>query len=138
MSAFDELMQKYVNNDYNTLVELAKGSVVKLLPVCAKIDEEHKGFFMLTVLILAAIGADGKLSAKEGQFLKDILGLDDEQVGKYVDFYSGKEEDLADKFADALDQDTKFEVVNLVSCIAACDETIKPEEAKFIYKLIQQ
>ena len=138
MSAFDELMQKYVNEDYDSLLAMAKSSAAKLLPICAKIDEENKGFFMLTVIILAAVGADGKLSAKEGQFLKDMLGMTDEQVDSYTNLYNGKEEELADKFADALDKETKFEVVNLVSCIAACDETIKPDEAKFIYKLIAE
>ncbi len=138
MSAFDDLMQKYVNMEYDALLSMAKSSAAKLLPICAKIDEENKGFFMLTAIILAAVGADGKLSAKEAQFLKDLLGLNDQQVDSYTNLYNGKEEDLADKFADALDKDNKFEVVNLVSCIAACDESIKPEEAKFIYKLIQE
>lgn len=136
MSAFNELMQKYVNEDYNTLVGLAKSSIDKLLPVCKEVDPDNKGMLMLTAIIISGVAADGVLSAKEKQFLCDILNVKEETVDTLVKLYTGKEEDLVDKLADCGGDDIKFDVVNLVATIAACDETIKHDEAEYIRKLM--
>lgn len=136
MTKFDELMQNYVNTDYPTLVKLAQSTVAKLLPVCKQVDQKNEGVVMLIALFLSAVGADGVLTAKEKTFVSEVLGLTEEKVDEIVNLYNGAEEELVDKLADVLTDELKFEVVNLVASIAACDETIKREEAVFIHKII--
>ena len=136
MSKFNELMRKYVNEDYSTLVGLAQTSVNILMPVCKKIDAENEGFMVLTSMILSAVAADGVLTGKEKQFLCDVLNIRPDTVDKMIKMYSGNMDELTDKIADAGSDDLKFAVVNLVAAIAACDETIKREEAAFIHKLM--
>lgn len=136
MASFNELMQKFVNEDYDTLVALAKNALGKVLPACQAVDPDHEGMLMLTSIVLAAIGADGTLTAIERKFLKDILGLDDEQVTKLIGMYSSQMVELVDKFADDISSDVKTDTVMLVSAIAACDEKISREETALIRKLL--
>ena len=138
MSAFDDLMKKYVNEDYDVLVRLAKDSVNTLIPLCKEIDKENNGYLVLVAIINAALGADSTLSVKEQQFLEDVFDFDEKTMDNLVKIYTGKEEDLCDAFADSLSDENKFHVVNLVACIAACDETINRDEGAFIAKLIQE
>ena len=136
MASFNELMQKYVNADYSTLVSLAKKAMVNLIPVCKKVDTDNDGFMMLTSIVLSAIGADGKLSALEAKFLRDVMGLDDATIDKYIKMYNSKMPALVDHFVDTLGGDIKADTLVLVTCIAACDETISREECAFIRKLM--
>ncbi|MBQ8894534.1 MAG: TerB family tellurite resistance protein [Clostridia bacterium] len=136
MASFNEMMQKYVDADYETLVAIAKDSIVELLPTCKKVDTEHEGMFMLTSIVLSAIGADGVLTAKEKQFLRDVLGLSDEQISTFIKMYSSKMVDLVDKFADDLSQDIKIQTISLVLSVASVDEKISREETAFIRKLL--
>ena len=136
MASFNEMMQKYVDADYETLVAIAKDSIVELLPTCKKVDTEHEGMFMLTSIVLSAIGADGVLIAKEKQFLRDVLGLSDEQISTFIKMYSSKMVDLVDKFADDLSQDIKIQTISLVLSVASVDEKISREETAFIRKLL--
>ena len=41
MASFNELMQKYVNADYDTLVHLAQTALNNLLPACKNIGATH-------------------------------------------------------------------------------------------------
>ncbi|MBR5859324.1 MAG: hypothetical protein IKZ05_05320 [Clostridia bacterium] len=136
MTKFDELMQKYVDTDRDTLVKLAQSSLVKLMPVFKQVDPKNDGAVMFIATILAAVAADGVLSGKEKLFLCDVLGSTEAKIDEMVNLYNGAEGDLLDKLADALNDELKFEVVNLVASIAACDETIKREEAAFIHKIM--
>ena len=136
MTKFDELMQKYVDTDRDTLVKLAQSSLVKLRPVFKQVDPKNDGAVMFIATILAAVAADGVLSGKEKLFLCDVLGSTEAKIDEMVNLYNGAEGDLLDKLADALNDELKFEVVNLVASIAACDETIKREEAAFIHKIM--
>ena len=136
MSSFNEILQKFVNTDYATLVNIAKGAINDLLPVCKAVDPENDGFLMLSSIILSAIGSDGKLTYKEKCFLKDCLGFDDELIDKYIGLYDSKMEALVDKFTDDISTDVGATTLTLVTAIAACDETITREESAFIHKLL--
>ena len=136
MATFNELMQKYVNADYSTLVVLAQKAMSNLLPVCKRVDADNDGFMMLSSLVLSAIGADGTLTALERQFLRDVMGLSDENISKYIKMYSSKMAELADHFADNMSTDIKADTAMLIICICACDEKISREETAFIRKLL--
>lgn len=136
MATFNELMQKYVNEDYSTLVAFSQKALANLIPVCKKVDPDNDGFMMVSSLVLSAIGADGTLTALERKFLGDVLGLSDENISKYIKMYNSRMADLVDHFADSLTTDIKADTAMLIICICACDEKISREETAFIRKLL--
>ena len=136
MATFNEVMQNYVNLSYQELVIVAQKSLVSLLPACKAVDPDNEGIFMLSSLVLTALAADGVLSAKEQQFLADVLGLNEEGIARYVAMYDPQMEALADKFADNLPDDVKTDTLSLMTAVAACDETISREETALIRKIL--
>ena len=137
MTSFNELMQKYVNTDYETLVDLAKEAVKRLMPYCKKVDPDHNGNYMLTSLVLSAIGADGVLTALESKMLADVLGLDKDGIQKLIGMYDSKMPELANYFADNMGEDTKADAIMLITTIASVDEKICKEETTFIRNLFE-
>ncbi len=134
-TGFNELMQKYVNTDYEVLVDLAKEAVKRLMPPCQQVDPDHNGNFMLASIILSAVGADGVLSALENKMLKDVMNINDEEVSKLIKMYDKQMPDLVDHFADNMGEDIKADTIMLVTTLAAVDEKIAKEETAFIRKL---
>jgi len=137
MSSFNELMQKYVNTDYEVLVGLAKEAVNRLMPCCKAVDPDHNGYYMLASLILAAIGADGKLTALESKMLQDVMELDKDSIQKLIGMYNSQMPDLVDHFADNMGDDTKADTIMLITVFASVDEKISKEETAFIRKLFE-
>lgn len=136
MTQFDEVMQQLVNLPYEGLMNIATDALNKVYPVCKKIDPKNDGYSALVALLLAAIGADRKLSALEAKFVSELTGLTSENVDKMITLYVGTEEDLIDKFHDTMDADTKSAIFQLVACICACDETICREESAYLKRLL--
>lgn len=136
MATFNELMQKMVNEDYDTLVKFAQASLVRVMPQCKAVDKEHDGMFMAVSLILTAIAADGVLTGLEKRFLADALGMDKDTVQKFIALYDSRMDELVDKFADSLSTEGKADVMMLVTCVAAVDEKISKDETAFIKKLM--
>lgn len=134
---FEQLMQQYVNYSYDELMAIARNSLNTLIPVCQKLDPEHKGMFLFTSILLAAVGADRQLSAKERQFIADLTGLDEEKINVVIGTYNSDMENLVNTFADKLSGDVKVQTACLISAIAACDGTITYGESDFILKVIQ-
>ena len=135
MGRFSELMQKYVNTDYNTLVGLAREAVHRLSPHCALVDPDHGGNFMLASLVLSAIGADRVLTELEKRMLKDVLGLDNAGVQQLIGMYNDQMEYLVNHFADNMGETIKSDVIILISSFAAVDERICKEETDFLRKV---
>ena len=115
---------------------LAKQAVVRVLPVCKSVDEQNNGIAALTGILLSAIAADGKLTRLEAQFLSDITGLDAAGVDKLTDMYTGKMVELTDLLADKFSKEVKADIMILVTCLAACDETISREETAFLRQIL--
>ena len=135
MADFNEMMQNMVNKDYDELVEFGKIALGKIMPVLTAVDTENEGMFALTSVILSAIGADGKLSALENQWLKDVIGLSDEAIDNLIKLYSSKMEDLTDALFDNAPTDFKGDLMMFVLSILAVDEKISKEETAFVKKL---
>ena len=133
---FNELMQKWVNTDYPELVEMAKMAVGHLMPACKAVDQKYGGNYMLSALVLTAIGADGVLTSLEADLLGDVLGLDKDGIQKFIKMYDSEMADLADKFADNLGDEVKAHALMLITAIAAVDEKISREETNLIKKLM--
>lgn len=133
---FNELMQTFVNKDYDELLTLAKEAMARVLPICKVVDEENNGMAMLTSILLSAIAADGKLTGLEAKFLSDLTGLDAAGVDKLTDLYSDKMEDLTDVLADKIPTEQKADMLVLITSLAACDETISRDETALIRKIM--
>ncbi len=136
MATFNEVLQQYVNLDYSDLLLTAKKSLINILPACEAVDKENKGYVMLTSVLLSALAADGKLSAKESRFLGDLLEFDSEYIDKFTDLYDSRMEEVVNAFADNLSTDLKADVITLCICVASIDETITREETAFLNKLL--
>ena len=136
MATLEELLQNYVKADYETLIALGKDAFVKLWPACKAVDEEHNGFFMMTSILLSAVGADGVLTAKEKSFISEVMGLDDEQINTLIGMYNPAAADLVDSFADKMPTEIKTAVLQYVTAVAAIDEKISCEETAFIRKIL--
>lgn len=137
MASFNELMQEFVNHDYDTLVKLGQQAVVNVLPACKKVDPEHEGFFMISSIVLSAIAADGVLTGLERKLLGDILGLEGKNVDTFIKMYDSKMVTLVDRFVDDISPEIKGHTVILVSAVCAVDEKISREETAFIRKLLE-
>lgn len=133
---FNSLMQEMVNKDYDELVAFGKEAVSRVLPACKAVDEEHEGMAMLTAILLSAVAADGKLTGLEAKYLSDLTGLDAAGVDKLTDMYTGKMVELTDLLADKFSKETKADIMILVTCLSACDETISREETAFLRQIL--
>ncbi len=136
MATFNELMQKYVNSDYETLVHLAQSALSSLLPACKAVDKDHDGLFMATSIILTAIAADGYLTGLEKKFLGDALGQSEETIQKFISLYDSRMVDMVDAFADKINDDIKADVMMLITAVCAVDEKISREETALIRKIL--
>ena len=137
MATFNELMQKYVNTDYPVLLDLAKEAIRRLTPPCQKVDPQHNGYYMLSSIILAAIGRDGQLTALEKKLLMESTGITEQEVSKLLGMYDPQMPDLVNHFCDNMGEDTKADTIMLVTLFAAVDEKICKEETTFIRKLFE-
>ena len=137
MTSFNELMQKYVNTDYQVLVDLAKEAVSRLKVPCRTVDPDNDGNYMLCSLVLSAIGADGILSALEKKMLSDVLGLNEGEIQKLISMYDSRMPELSDYFVDKMGEDIKADAILLITTIASVDEKICKEETAFIRKLFE-
>ena len=136
MATLNELLQDWVNKDYDELAFAAKRSLQDVMPLCLKVDPDNKGCAMATSIILTAIGADGTLTALEKRLLCDVLGCDEAFVQKMISLYDSRMVDLTDKFVDALDGENRAAVCVLVLAFIAVDEKISKEENALIHKLL--
>ncbi len=136
MASLDEILQDIVNKEYDELLNIAKRALAEILPACKAVDTNNDGMIMLSSIILSAIGADGNLSAKERQFLRDLLGFSDEQVSNFIKLYNGNESDLVDMFVDTIQGEVKTSTVLFVCAICAVDETVSADEIAYIKKLL--
>lgn len=138
MASFNDMLQKYVDLEYNELVDRAKAVLPDVLTACKVIDTENDGLFLLTSVLLSAVGADKVLSATERQFLHDAIFLDDEGIDKLAAMYDRRMIELADDFVDAMPDGIMTKITVLMLCLLACDGTITVEENAFIRKIIER
>ncbi|MBR2888880.1 MAG: hypothetical protein IKC09_01230 [Oscillospiraceae bacterium] len=136
MATFNEMMQKLVNSDYETLVSIAQEALVGVLPACKEVDPDNGGIAMATSIILSAIAADGVLTGLEKKFLADALGLNQDAINQLIGLYDRRMAEMVDVFVDHSNPNVKAEVLALVSAVAAVDEKISHQETAFIKKLL--
>lgn len=136
MTTFDEMLQDLVNEDYQSLVNIASNAARELIPVLKQYDSENDGALLLSVITATALAADGQLTPLEKQLMADAFGLSSEAIGGITSFYTGDMDEITDNFIDSLNSDQKAKAVLLFAAICAVDETIKRDEVAFIARLL--
>ena len=141
MATFNEILQGYVNMSYDQLLSIAK-------PECRKFatalmtgfdgdsDTASKALLMFFAVLL---GADGRLTKLEHQFLNDMLGGDHsyEDTCEMVAALSRAESrELIDNMIDAMPDEYKAAGLTVALCFCAVDESITREEVAFFAKLM--
>ncbi len=137
---FNELMQKYVNMDYEELVSIAKSAVTDFLPgLKANFDEEETAYKFLVILVGACIGVDGNVTALEAKFVSEVLGTDF-SAAQLNSIAANSADDnglaLVDNVIDACDSDMKAALCVFCTAAMSIDETISRPEVAYIQKLM--
>lgn len=136
MESWNEIMQRLVNEDYDTLLGMARGTLNDLIPVFKKIDTENDGAALMYFTLSSAVAADGKLTVIENKFLGDLLNLSTESNIRMLESHDSKIDDLVDKLVDSLPDHERTLLILLVATLAACDESITRDENAFLKRLM--
>jgi hypothetical protein len=139
MANLNQLLQKYVNMDYDELLDLAKFSLSQFLDTVLEKTGADGASKICAVMTAACLGADGKLSPLENKFFNDLLGVNDSYSDNLEFVRSlGTDEarELVDGLVDAMSADDKAAAISFCLCFLAVDETISRDEVAFIDRLI--
>ena len=135
-----DLIKEYVNKDYSELVSIATEAFGNVVVAFDKLsDGSTDSQFATMAFIGTALAADGKFTPLEYRFLCDLLG--DMKAESAVEFVKAHFSDeclkLTDKLFDVADNGLKTDLLTLVLCITAVDETVSVEETKYIVRLLE-
>ena len=145
MATLNELLQKYVDASYETLLEIANQNFSNLMPVFEEVakkahgDDNNGGAEIMVPIMCATLAVDGRFTELEYNFFKDLVGskMSYEQVKSVVANYANEEGfALVDGIFDACGSELKSELLSFVLCFLAIDQTISSEETAFIKRLL--
>lgn len=134
-----DLLQEMVNESYENLVSCAKELMAELIPIFDEALGEGKGSQCIVHIFATCLAVDGKLTAKEYQFVKDIYRnqVTDQDIEDLASsHYSYDIMEEVNKIVDACDHHTKASLLTLCTCFLAVDETISREEVAFLNILL--
>lgn len=142
---FNELLQQYVNKDYEELCRLTGQAGLAVTEACKELaqqmpsvegsDPETTANYLLTCLVTCTVMADGEVSELERKLLSDVFLLDEENVMVLVNLYSPKLAEGSKLLSSHMNEDDRTDVMMLCTAIAAVDETISKEEVAFLRSL---
>lgn len=132
---FEELLQNYVNADFDTLASIAKDCIDELYPVFEQsCDSKDAPALLILGTIATCIASDGKFTELEYEFLAEISGKYNYQdLKNFVsEFRSLKSVNATKRIIDSLDGEDKQRLLTVCLCVCAVDETIKREETELL------
>lgn len=140
MPTFEELMQYYVNRDYEELVDCAKHGLADIYPYLTSTAEEIEGA-SVSKLLIAIIGAclsvDDQLTPLEVSFVKEITGQDADFASEIASYYNNETaRDFVDALFDNCPRDKQAAFLTFCLCFLAVDERISHEEAAFVRRML--
>lgn len=136
MATWNETLQQLVNEDYDSLLNIARGTLNDLMPTFKELDPDNEGAAVVFYTISSAVASDGKLTALERKFICDLLGVSSDSVSTMLNAHDAKMDELVDSMVDNFPQDESASLLLLVATVAACDETISREENAFLKRLL--
>ena len=133
---FDELLQDYVNQDYDTLLRLAKSKIDELYPLFKRYSPDG-AVELMAGLIATCVAADGTFSELEYEFLGEVMGVYNyQQLKDYIqNFYNDQAQETTKNLVDTLQGKDKTNMLTICLCICAIDESIKRDETALLAKL---
>ena len=137
MAEFEDMMQAYVNADYDELAELAGDAAEELIPLCERIDDENGGFDLLAMIVLVAVYADGAVAPIEKRLMVDGLGMDSDVAEGLLEMYDPGMGDVVFNIADCADEDEFAALLSLITSFAAVDERITKDETALLRALME-
>ena len=137
MSDFKSVLQQIVNEDYNTIVQLASVALNRIISFMKEAGmSDDMGTSMLYSLVHLGVGADGELTDKEKQFLRDVFKLSG-SLDDFLDSGSIEVSQLKTEVMFAvLDTEYKAHVSFFLFCLFAVDEKVSREEMQVFKKFI--
>ena len=136
---YDKLLQDIVNESYETLIDLGRKALCKVMPFFNSIAKDGNGAAYVFPFICTALAADGNLTSLEHRFANDLVEASvpyDEFKEMVQEYYSDEWFELVDKVADACPTDLKSDLILFCLTFVAVDERISREENAFIAKLL--
>lgn len=138
MADLNKILQDFVNNDYDTLVNIAKTAMKDLLPTLNEATD-GEGSSVIIALFATSLAVDGNLTDLEYKFVCDVLGTyyTYDQVKSLAQaHYNEKIIASVDGIVDSCSTELKSKLLTLCCAFLAVDETISVDEVKFIKKLL--
>ena len=141
MATFNELMQRFVNESYDSLLNIANQSLRDVSNALTDFFSDKPEYATQSTVMLFAccLGADGKLTELEARFLNDLLCANHSYstLCTMISTHANKDSlEIIDKLVDTLDQDSRAAMLTLATCFLAVDETITREEVALISLLM--
>lgn len=140
MADINELLQKYVDMDYDQHVFFANESIATMKDGLNELfgDDENVAKILL-VVVAACLGTDNKLTSLESRFLSDVLGVPhnyQDNLNMVAALGDDESRDMLDTLVDQLSGDAQAALLSFCLTFMAVDETISREEVSFIKRLL--
>lgn len=133
--SFEDILQNYVNKSYDELKAMARYEANIVLPALRRSFGKEYAYAALLSVISSCIAADGRFSAKEQQFLYELLNLTPDRARAYVEKTANA--GFADEFFDSCSKDEKTHLLKLCICFCAVDERISSDEINLLRRLVE-
>lgn len=143
----NELLQEWVNTDYDTLLAAGAQALLRLKPYIDKFADNNSttlkqkyDFEKATVsfIIANALIADREISETEQKFIADLFGFDKATMNAAVKLSAYDNRRMFNIFIDSLDSYGKGALLDLLTSIFACDTTIPASEKGLLLEIYKK
>ncbi len=132
--SLDSMLQNFVNKDYDEIKEFAEIALSRLMPPLSEALGEDDAAAALCIFIASSTAADGTLTVKEKQLMKEVMGIEPDKAKEFV--LKAHDYDTADKFYDACPSEVQSDLMMLCLCFFAVDERISKEEISLLNRFM--
>ena len=137
MQLLNEILERYLEYDYDELVKRAKRDVDLLLPVFSSLAADKNGKPYVMIFMCTALASDGIFSDAEFRFINDLMGFDREYAEVLIDKHKNRTAvELSDRIFDLCNESMKAVLVDFCLCFLAVDNEINDRERDFIARLL--
>ena len=140
-----EHLQNWVNADYDTLMSEGMNAFFRLKPYMdafadeqTDTDKEQDDCAAVTfaIIIARAVIADRQITETEARFIKALFRFEEEEMILCHEVSASDDHKVFNMFVDFLDREGKFALLDLITSIFACDETVKADEQRLLLDIL--
>lgn len=141
MAELRDILQKYVNLDYEDLLKLGTHSLAAITPYFESVSRQMGGEITPTQLGICVLGTclavDGKLTDLECRFVSDLFdGVPREQVRAVAENYADEQSrSIVDGLYDNCPAEYRNDFMQFCICVLAVDERVSGDETEFVRRL---